>query len=101
MVAQLRAAYGGRGLRQHRIGIQDLAVGGDLRQGGQCSDAQTAGGARADALEILDGIDAHQVVRLEHSVAQASQQVGAAGENTRFRLGRGCRRLFNRYCALI
>jgi len=62
---------------------------------------QTAAGARADALEVLDAVDAHQVVRLEHSVAQASQQVGAAGENPRFRLGRRCRRVFNRYRSLI
>jgi hypothetical protein len=96
LVAQLRAAYGGGGLRQHRIAIQDLAVGGDLGQSGQGSDPQATAWARADALEIFDGIDTHQAVGLEHSIAETSQQVRTTGEDARLRLGRGCRRLFNR-----
>ena len=58
-------------------------------------------GPRADAFELFDVVEADQAVRLEHSVPQASQQIGPARENAGLGPGRRLGRLLNRNCSLI
>jgi hypothetical protein len=78
LVAQLRAGDGGRRLRQHAVLRVHRLVRRHLRVGRQRPDAQAARGDRRDASQVLQARQAHDLVRREHFVAQASEQVRPA-----------------------
>ncbi len=86
-MAQLWACDIRGGLCEATVTFANRCIAGHVGHGGECPDAERAVASGRNAPQSGDGRDAHHLVRLEHVIAQASDEIGAPGVHARSTAG--------------